>query len=287
MAAIPDAGGARYAPPGMVRALMRVVVLGGLVVAGWLLGSGISHASEALEQPGVGVVQLGSDPGDSATSSDGEAVGHFDIPPVAMSAVEKVVLPTAVVPRLHVQPAAILTPTVHAVGVAKPLAHVLAPVSKTVSNTRPGSPRQATGSQAQTTTDQPALVPSVEPAIRPAAATAPAPAAQRPAGPTMVQHAIPTPPACAAGAPAAKPFADQLALGATPVTPIPASPAGDTTAPCMISAAGGGASTRSGPDVAVTGDWATAGITPTQQVRYLSADDLLRSPAEQPSTSPD
>ena len=59
MAAIPNAGGARCVPRGMLRALpwaalLRVAVLGGLVVAGWLLGSGIGQAQEELTSQDLG-----------------------------------------------------------------------------------------------------------------------------------------------------------------------------------------------------------------------------------------
>ena len=69
VAANPEAGGARYALPGVMRALLRAVVLSGLVAVGWLLGSGLSHADEDSGWPGVGqihVVSAGSDAEPSA-----------------------------------------------------------------------------------------------------------------------------------------------------------------------------------------------------------------------------
>ncbi|MGH3536027.1 MAG: hypothetical protein ACRDQG_15140, partial [Pseudonocardiaceae bacterium] len=132
MATIPDAGGARYAPRGVVRALLRFVVLAGLVIAGWLLGSGVGHANEDLGQPGVGLGQLASDPVDIAASSDGGSGTQAGLPPMVASAMHSV-LSHASVPRLSVQPVAVLKPVVRAVAVPRPLTQVLTTVSRPMS----------------------------------------------------------------------------------------------------------------------------------------------------------
>jgi hypothetical protein len=285
VAAIPDAGGARYAPRGVMHALLRVVVLAGLVIAGWLLGSGIGHADEDLGQPGTGVVQLGSDPRDSAAPSDGGSGSQLGVSPMpavqpAAVSILKGALPDASVPRLPVHPVDVLKPVVRAVDVPKTLTHVLAPMSRPMS----GPARHDSGIRPQAPADKPMPVPPDKPV---SAAPAPAPALGAATVRSTVDHALPTAPVCAAAAPVADPFAGGRALGEDPVAPVPASPPDSTTAPCMIGSAGSGAGNKGAPDVTVNESSATAGLAHTHRLLYLSASDLPRSPAEQPSTSPD
>lgn len=279
MAAIPDAGGA-YAPRGVMRALLRVIVLAGLVTAGWLLGSGIGHAEEGLGQPGASVVQLGADPSDSAAPSDGGSGRQLGVPPTALSIVRSA-LPGASVPHLSVRPADVLTPVVRAVRVPKTLANVLTPVSRTMS----GPPQHGIDVPSQAPAGRPTTVPLAKP-VR--AATAPALAPSVPTAPSTAVSALPTAPVCAAATPTPDPFAAGLALGEDPVAPVPASPPDSTTAPCAIGSAGGvGAGSKGAPDGTVTDSSATSVLAATHRLRYPSPSDLPRSPAEQPSTSPD
>ncbi|MGH3618520.1 MAG: hypothetical protein ACRDQV_10935, partial [Pseudonocardiaceae bacterium] len=169
MATIPDAGGARYAPRGVVRALLRFVVLAGLVIAGWLLGSGVGHANEDLGQPGVGLGQLASDPVDIAASSDGGSGTQAGLPPMVASAMHSV-LSHASVPRLSVQPVAVLKPVMRAVAVPRPLTQVLTTVSRPMS-----APTQhSAGIRSQQPAHELAAVPRTAPVVRPASATTPA-----------------------------------------------------------------------------------------------------------------
>jgi len=291
VAAIPDTGGARCAPRGVVRVLSRALVLGGLVVAGWLLGSGVSLANENLAQPGTGLIQLVSDPGirdpgARAAQSAEKSSGQFGMPPTATSAVARARSAISVSERFLQPPVklGVLKPVVTAVGIPKPLVHVSARhVLATLS--RPA--KYATGIRSQTPADEPATILPTEPAVRAAAATAPAPTLGPATVLTQVDHALPAIPICAAAAPAADPFAGQLALGDDPAAPVPVSPPGSTVSPCMIGSAGSGAGTKSAPDVAVNDSWASTALALRHRLLYLSASDLPRSPAAQPSTSPD
>ena len=278
MAAIPDAGGARYAPRGVMRALLRFVVLAGLVIAGWLLGSGVSHANEDLGQPGIGLGQLANDPVDIAASSDGGSGTQPGLPPMVASSMHSVL--SRAVPRLPVQPVDVLRPVVRAVAVPRPLTHVVATLSRPMS--------APTAHDARIRSQQPvhelAAVPSTAPVVRAAAATAPAPATS---SVPAVGHAQPHAPACAPAAPAAIPAAEELAFGGEPASPIPASPPDSSTAPCMIGSASGGGGAKGSPDLAVTENGTNAGLASTHRLGYLSGSDHPRSAAEQPSTSPD
>jgi hypothetical protein len=283
VATIPDAGGARYAPRGVMRALLRFVVLAGLVIAGWLLGSGVGHANEELGQPGTGLGQLASDPGDIAAPTDGGFGTQFGLPPTVASSVHSV-LSHASVPRLPVQPVDVLRPVVRAVAVPRPVAHILATVSRPIS-----APTQHdAGIRSQQPAHELAAVPPTAPVVR--AAAAPAPAAS--SAPAAAGHAQSHAPACTPAAPAADPpatalAADVLALSGDPASPIPASPPDSSTAPCMIGSASGGGGTKGSPDLAVTEGGTNTGLASTRRLGYLSGSDLPRSAAEQPSTSPD
>lgn len=276
MAAIPDAGGARYAPRGVVRALLRFVVLVGLLIAGWLLCSGVGHANEDQAQPGIGLGQLANDPVDIAASSDGGSGTQPGLPPMVASSMHSVL--SHAVPRLPVQPVDVLRPVVRAVAVPRPLTHVIATVSRPMS--------APTAHDARIRSQQPVhelvVVPPTAPVVRAAAAPAPATSSV-----SAVGHAQPPAPACAPVAPAAIPTADEPAFGGEPASPIPASPPDSSTAPCMIGSASGGGGTKGSPDLAVTENGTNADPASTHRLGYLSGSDHPRSAAEQPSTSPD
>ncbi|MGH3866485.1 MAG: hypothetical protein ACRDQ4_10180 [Pseudonocardiaceae bacterium] len=273
MAASPDAGDARCAPLGVMRALSRVVVLGGLVVAGWLLGSGIGLASDELGPSGAGPVQLASDPGTGAARPNDGPGGQRGGSHTVTSAVTTV-RSILSLPGQPTQPPVrpgLVQPIVNALNAPTPLA------------TLSGPAKYGAGIRSQTPVNEPVTVPPAEPAVRAAAATAPAPTLGPPTVRTTVGHAAPA----RAAAPTTKPFARQLALGNDPAAPVPASPPASTTSSCMTASTGSGAGTKSTPDIAVNGSWATAGLASTHRLLCRSASDLPRSPAAQPSTSPD
>jgi hypothetical protein len=269
VATIPDAGGARYAPRGVVRALLRFAVLSGLVIVGWLLGSGVGHATEDLGQPGTGVVQPAGDPADITGPSDDESNGQFGLPPTVTSTV-KHALSQASVPRLPVapvdvlKPVAVLKPVVRAVGVSRPLAHVVSTVARPLSAPTPHG----------------ADIRSPEPAHELAAVSPAAPVVR-------ATSSLPHAPVCAVSAHATVSLAEESALGGHPAAPIPTSPPDSTTAPCMIGSAAGGGGTRGSPELAVNEGWANTHLASTHGLGSLSASDVPRSLAEQPSTSPD
>ena len=283
MATIPDAGGARCAPHGALRALpwrvlpwaalRRVAVLGGLVIAGWLLGSGIGHAQQELAPQDFGqqenIVRLVAFP-----LPDDDSAGPLGAPPTVKSTVTSV-LRAVPVPRLPVRPPQIpvLTP-------------VLAPVSKLA------APAPVTRShiQSQPTTmqvkDVPPPVSPAEPTVRAATVVAPAP----------VHTASPAAAACKAAHPVADPLADQVAdpsvgkspgLGHGPAAPAPASPFGTTTAPCPSGSTGSGGITGCAQPVALSDG--LAGMDPASTYCLLCADvsGMPLAAAQRPSTSPD
>lgn len=244
MAASPDADGARYAPCGVTRALVRVAVLGGLVVAAWLLvGSGIGHADEDLGPSGTGLLRL---------------------------------------VQLPVQPSGKLgdlRPVVNAVDVPKFLVPVLSPVSRPLSGPTQhrATIRQAPVGKSVTVppTVRAAPVPPV--GLTPAVLSAAVLTAGGHAPTPILAHAV--------NHPVADPVTGRSVLDSAPV---PVSPPASTTALCLIAGTGGGASTKSGPDLAVLNRGAATGIAPMpHRLWCLGASDLPRSPAEQPSTSPD
>jgi hypothetical protein len=282
--AIPDTGGATYAPRGVMRALLRVVVLGGLVIAGWLLGSGISHADEHLGLPTTGVVQRWN----PAPSDDGSG-GQFGMPPIVvpptptrMLSTVSVQLPLALTPVT----AGVLKPIANGVTAPKPLAKALAQISRPISVMQHATPirSQAPGYQPATAPPAPSVraVPARAPALAPLPSTVL----------TTLAHAQPTAPVFTIAAAPAESFAGQSTLSAlpgqgNPASPIPANLPETTTAPCMIGGASGGAGTKSAPDFAVNDNWTAARLAPMHHLLHLNASDLPRSPATQPSTSPD
>ncbi|MGH3787206.1 MAG: hypothetical protein ACRDRG_11780 [Pseudonocardiaceae bacterium] len=298
MAAIPDTGGARYAPGGVMRALIRLAVLGGLVIAGWLLGSGISHADEDFGQPDTGLVQLVSTGVDRATASDRNSGSPGGEPPAVGSIVKKA-LSAAPIKRLPVQPPVhvdvpksfgALQPAV-----LKPLAPALAPVTKTVSGAaaviRPQAPAEkfvavppAAPINATIAAPAPVLTPVSTPGPAIMAASEPASGLADAPARTSVDRVSPAVPvrASAVGLPAP----GNPAPG-SPVDPVPASPPAITTAPTLAGSSGGGAGAKGAPIATMNDSWTMAGLTPTHRLRYRGAGDLPRSPAEDPSTSPD
>ena len=266
MAASPDAGGARYALRGVLRALLRVVVLSALVAVGWLLGSGLSHADEDPGLPGAGLISaVNAQPTDGA----------------AGSIVEKA-LSTTSAPRLAVQPAkkiGILRPIVHAVGSAKPLTNVLTPLPRPLSSPAP----RHTAMPPAAPIDKVAPVPPTAPAIAPLAGPAPVPDA----APTPVRHVAPAVVLCAPAAPAAQPGPAQPPLRNGPVSPVPASPPGSTPPTCAVGSTSSGASTKNAPDFAVHNGGAASNLALPDGPLQIGGSDLPRSLAVQPSTSPD
>lgn len=280
MATIPNAGGARYAPRGMVRALLRFAVLAGLVTAGWLLGAGVSHANENPGQPGTGMGRLASDPVDIAASSDGDSSPESGLPSIVGSSLHSVL--SRSVPRLPVQPVDVLKPVVRAVAVPRPLTHVIATVSRPMSAPTPHD----AGVRSQQPVHELAAVPPTAPVVQAAVATVPAPATS--SAPAVARHAQSHGAACTPAVPAAPALApDVVALDGHPASPTPTSPPDSSTAPCMIGSASGGGGVKGSPDLAVTENGTDAGLSSMHRLRYLSGSGLPRSAAEQPSTSPD
>jgi hypothetical protein len=275
VAANPEAGGARYALPGVMRALLRAVVVSGLVAVGWLLGSGLSHADEDPGWPGVGqshVVHAESDAEPSAG-----IVGR----PTAGSIVERV-LSDAPIPRLPVQPAekiGILRPIVHTIGSAKPVIGVLTPLPRPLSAPAP----HGTAGRSAAPAAKIAPMSPPAPAITPAAA---APAAPDHAL-TPVREAAPTVAPCSTTVTAAQSVPAQTALSEDPKDPAPASPPGSTSSPCMIGSTSSGSNSKNASDFATHDSWATGNLAQPDGPLLLSGSDLPRSLALTPSTSPD
>ncbi|HEX2288831.1 MAG TPA: hypothetical protein VHH53_01205, partial [Pseudonocardiaceae bacterium] len=244
MAAIPDAGGARCAPRGVLRALpwaalLRVAVLGGLVIVGWLLGSGIGQAQEELVPQDLGqqdnIVQLAGFP-----LPDNDSQGPLGAAPTVKSAVKGVVHAVPV-PRLPIQQVPVLAP-------------VLAPVSTLAAQATVIRPH----TQSQPTTKQVMVVPPpaapAEPTVRAATVVPPSPM-------HTVHSASPAAVACIVADPVADPLTDQIAdpsveqfpaPGSGPTAPAPASPFGTSTAPCPSGSTGSGGVNGSAHPVAIS-----------------------------------
>jgi len=302
VAAIPDTGSAQCARRGVVRVLSRAVVLGGMVVAGWLLGSGICFAHEDLGQPGTDLVQLASHPGEGSAQSsaqpDGGSDGQLGVPPTLGSAISRV-CSTVLGPRPSVPPPVqigVLRPIANAVDNPKSLTQVLNPralvprvsmprvlgtrVLGTLS--RPGKP--GAGIRSQAPAKEPATALLAEPVGRSAAATAHLTTL---ASSTVEGTVEDAPPAAPLRAAPAERSAGRSAFGDDPAAPAPASPPASTTPSCVISGTGSGAVTKNAPDITMNDSWATAETALLYRLRQLAASDLPRSAATQPSTSPD
>lgn len=292
MAAIPDTGGARYAPRGVMRALLRLLVLGGLLAAGWLLGSATSYADDDLWQPGTRPFHLVNvTEADDSADDQFRAGDQFGVSPPVGSAVKRV-LSTTSTPGLTAQPpvqVGILRPVVKAVSVAKPLTKVLTPVVRPRSG--PAPYRAATPPPAQP--DRVASVLPTAPAVPAQSQVHQSPAHQASSLIALCSraegaHAAATSPAedLAAEA-AADPGSLQTVSGGSPVTPIPAGLPGSTMSPCTIGGSGGGTSGKNPVDVAVRDGWTMGNLSRPHDRRPLDTSDLPRSLSEQPSTSPD
>ena len=284
MAAIPDAGGARCAPRGMLRALpwaalLRVAVLGGLVVAGWLLGSGIGQAQEELTSQDLGqqnnAVEL---VGFSLPDDDSE--GPLGAAPASSTVKSTVtgVLRAVPVPRLPVRPPQVPV-----------LAPVLAPVSKVVSP----APVTRAHTQSQPTTKQVMAVPPpaapAEPTVRAATVVPPSPM-------HTVHSASPAAVACIVADPVADPLTDQVAdpsvekfsaPGSGPTAPAPASPFGTSTAPCPSGSTGSGGVNGSAHPVAISDGVSGMDSASTYCLRCADLSGMPLAAAQRPSTSPD
>ncbi len=287
MDAIPDAGGARCAPCGMLRALLsgallRVAVLGGLVIAGWLLGSGIAQASAFNGPSGVNEVQIAPLSPLNATETDEDSGGLLGEGATVRSTVAGV-MRAVPAPRLPVPPAEL--------PILKP---VLKPVSKLAA---PAAPQAGKAAKSRAAADKPAVfAPPVAPAA-PAEPVAPATTVTTPAPvPHTVGEPAPETPVCVAAQPVADPLADRFtgptALGpsawpGSPADPVRPSPPGTTTAPCPVGSTGGGAITKSFHSVTLSDGWSAMGLTPTHGRLCADADGISPSAAQRPSTSPD
>lgn len=276
MAAIPGAAGTQGAPRGVtIRALLRVVVLGSLVIAGWLLGSGTAQADED--------VVVHKNPVQENLRPPEEGSHDLLGAPTTVRSTIAGAVRAVPVPRLPVQPAQV---------------PVLAPVLKPVSQlAAPGHPVTASTARSKAAARKPAVVPPSAAPVEPAV-TAPAPMLVG-----MVSDATPETPVCLAAHPVADPLAHRFtgpsALGSAelgpsaldrgPATPVPASPFGTTTAPCPAgsTSTGGGATTMSGHSITLSDGWATTGPSPTRYRLCAGASSITPSAAQRPSTSPD
>lgn len=304
MAAIPDTGSAQCARHGVVRVLSRAVVLGGMVVAGWLLGSGIGLAHEDLGQPGTDLVQLASHPGEGSAQPaqpEGGSDDQLGVPPTLGSAISAIsaisgVCSTVSGPQPSVPPpvpTGVLNPIANAVGIPKPLAQVLNPRALVprvlvprllpVTLSRPGK-SGTTGIRSQAPAKEPATASLAEPAGRSAAATAPLTTLASFTVPTPVEDALPAAPLHTTPG---KDSAGRSAFDDDPAAPVPASPPASTTPSCVISGTGSGGVTKNAPDITMDDSWATAEAALLYRLRQLATGDLPRSAANQPSTSPD
>lgn len=287
MAAIPETSRAHCAPDGVLRALSRALVLGGLVVAGWLLGSGIGLAEENLGQPVTGPAQVvsnpggndltGTDSGASATvASAVTAVRSLGSAPSGVSAPWRSVAPLVKLGGVQ--------PIVGTVGVPRPLARaltgrILIPLSRPI--------QDRAGVRSHAPDEKPAPLPPAQHAVRAAAAPAPAPTLGAPTGPTVVDRVSPAVLVHATASTAKPSFRPSFRPSAPGDDPAAPSPLPSTTSAGMASATGSGAGTKGAPHVAVQDRWATFGPAPLHRLRYLSVSDLPWSPAAQPGTSPD
>ncbi|MGH3669154.1 MAG: hypothetical protein ACRDSH_00745 [Pseudonocardiaceae bacterium] len=292
MAAIPDAECARDAHRGVMRALCRVAVLSGLVIAGWLLGAGISHADEDPGGPrGSDLTQIASatPAPPSEDGSDGSS-GSFDVGKIIKSTAGTALSPTPV-SRVPIQPPVgkrgVLTPlhkpltsVVKSISIPRRLTHALTPVTRILPVPAQHSPTFQPPAPAGTPAAAP--TPKAAPAVRAAVATPPVPmlTPDTRTGPTNIT-------ACAPAPPAAQHTAAAPVLHRAQQAPTPAAPPNDPPVTCMIGSTGGGTSTRSTPDVTQADRWMGTSLVPIHTLRSSGASDLPRSLAAQPSTSPD
>ncbi|MGH3845497.1 MAG: hypothetical protein ACRDS0_29325 [Pseudonocardiaceae bacterium] len=293
-----------------MRALLRVVMLGGLLVVGWLLASGTSHADEDLGVPGTGLVHVVN-----AVTPDAGSGDEFGTPAAVGPAVKKVLstasVPRVAAPRPPVQPpvqAIILQPIVKAVGVAQPLSQIAQPLSQIaqplsqiaqpldrivqgLDQLLPVSRPLSVPAQHTAPGQHVAAVPPATQAGKPGTLAAAAPAiAGKSASPAAALAPVSnSSPAvlCPPTQPATKPVTAQPALGDDPASPMPANSPVSTTSLCAIGAAGGGTSSKNGPDAAVHDRWMADTLARPYGFLDRDTSGLPRSLSERPTTSPD
>ena len=300
MAAIPGAGSAWHALPGVIRVLLRAAVLGGLLITAWLLGAGLGHADEDPESPPAGLINL------VAGSAGGRLHSQPALPAkigsAAMAAASSsALLGTSTPPQVAVPLAP--APAVTKLDVVKP---VLAELSRPVS--RIAHPALLPGLVAPKGAVAVAPAPArASPAVRPMIA-GPRPAAEHPvplaapAGsatqplPTGVRCA-PAGPGSAVSVPAARPAQQGLPEAPTlpvpepavpdPVSPGPLSPPPSPSVACPAAGPAGASNAKTGAGVATESSAATIPAGWMQRVRLRDATELPRSLATQPPISPD
>lgn len=274
VAGIPSADDARRV---MARVLLRVVMLAGLVVCGWLLGSATALASESAPHQVTPATGLITNP-----SPDGASGDRLALVPAVTTTVDDVLAatdPGAEVSRPPAQPP--LVP-----GLVSQVVHpVLDPVLASAGQPGP-SPANTAAEPATTapTTSTPAVV-QVPQAPLPQVGV-PVPAAPPPSG-------------SATADPTASPFASPSAAHRDRVhhdpahsdqapapwgPPVPASPPSTSTTSCPAGANTAAPSAQAGT---LTDGVARADLALAQQPRHTGAGGLPRSPSRQPSTSPD
>ncbi|HET9258427.1 MAG TPA: hypothetical protein VFO16_24960 [Pseudonocardiaceae bacterium] len=274
MAAIAEAASARFAPCWAMRALLRVLVFGGLVAMGWLLGSGTGHADEDPGLPGTGLIQAV----DAAYPAGGSTGSHLtgSVVAGALSAV-----PVPRIPAESPLRVGILRHVVDAVDLPKPLTGVLDPVARPLSGT---ASSHGVANRSLVHVSQPVR-------ITPVSVPAFAPAAVRTAGLSTApaSHTAHPVPLCSPAYPAAAPVIIQPAADESgPANPTPLSPPVDATSACLADGAtAGGAGDKGGPDLAAHRSPASPPLASPQPLSLSYASDLPRSLSEEPSTSPD
>jgi hypothetical protein len=288
VAGIPSAGGASRLRHVVIRVALRVAVLAGLVVGGWLLGAATGCADEAWT------------PEDGAQSLDtGLAALPSSLPAAAGSLIEAnaAVLPPAVQgAQLPVQP-----PTLDATQVLEsalqPLRQpVLDPVIQEM--IAPLVPSRAAGRDEPSPAAPLGSAEALEP-VAPPLPTGPFIPAE-PAGSAMNAAAagtlpvgtLPVPGMTVPGMtlPGASTAAGQLAgwsaVGGDWAPPIPASPPRTAITSCPTAAASG--TTKGGVPAVMLSDGCPGIHLPAAQHQMsLRAAGLPRAPDQQPSTSPD
>lgn len=280
VAGIPSAEGASWAPRGVTRVLLRIAVLVGLVVCGWLLGTATGSAEEAA----VGEVQAveagprqgwahvplaDEEAGEPAETPSRGVTGSLLTPLVETSADE--LLPAGEELWLPVQPNLVV----------KIIQPVVTPVADHVLGA--GTPErisQPPPSRLRAAVDQPA---------RPPAESAPARTPSGPAGPLpqVVGPPLLAPTALStADHPAAAARTESLAAVDQRSAPLaPASPLGTTSCPAGPT---GPTTAAPGAHAATLDDGvAKAGLALAAGRLSTSAGGLPRCPSQQPSTSPD
>lgn len=285
MAAIPAAECASGAHRGVMRALCRVAVLSGLVIAGWLVGAGISHADEDPGGPRGGLSQVA----DATPSGDG-STGSFDVGRMIKSTVGAALAPNPM-SRVPLHPPAVnrgvltplhrpLTAVMKSVSIPQRLTPVLTPVNRILPVPAQHSPAPQPPAPVGTPVAAPA--PQAAPTVRPAIEKPPAPVLipDTRTGPRTIT-------ACAPAPPAAQHAARPPALHDAYPAPDPSAPPDDPLVTCMIGSTGGSAGTRGAPDVTQAGSRMGTRLVPIHTLRYTGASDLPRSLAARPSTSPD